>query len=656
MSLRVTLAATIVSLLLFSGLAWLVYHGSTPGAPEQQEASASKERPRGGGAPGASSGEGNPGGLQAPPGAGGQAGTALPNRERPGGAKGGAGGSGQPQGGTGEQGSQGSTSSAAGQNSSGGQVEGTAAINVALEDRNRQPVAGASVAIHSLLTKAQQSTDQQGTASFTRLPAGSYQVQVEAAGFPRLQVKQPVQVSAGEEKEVRLTLRPYERSVSGRVLAPDGQPISGVGVTAALMDRADGYGVLARERPEEVHSDGEGKFTIDGLTDGEYTVETLPFERYPAARRNVIAPAEGVDLVLHVEVEVTLFGAVTGPGGEPVAEAAVTASSPGGKAVTGGDGKYRVAVKIKKSPGAGVSVSARKEGYAAAEKFVSSDEIKDREEFQVDLQMRQEDGDSTVTGRLTDQSGNGVPGEKIYLYSTQLNAQYSSLSSADGSFRFTGVRAHTDYRLYVYPQKGYRDKALAPLQIDPGENVFDLALEPIEEGVLEGVLLDAGGAPVPGFTIWVRNLQTLGNSRTASTDDAGRFRIEGAPAGELLLETRALPKISVRGIKVLPEQENHVEVIIGVGKLNVKGTVVSKDGAPLAGIRVFFTWNGQRGELQSSLYQEAISDAAGRFSIPGVGSGACAVFVNTADFKSYRKAFDLPAGGPAPDLRLELEK
>src|SRR2546423_8335792 len=56
-------------------------------------------------------------------------------------------------------------------------------------------------------------------------------------------------------------------------------------------------------------------------------------------------------------------------------------------------------------------------------------------------------------------------------------------------------------------------------------------------GVIEGVVLDQGGAVVVGATVTVKNRDT-GFERTATTDDNGRFRAVLLPTGTYTLEVQ----------------------------------------------------------------------------------------------------------------------
>ena len=179
------------------------------------------------------------------------------------------------------------------------------------------------------------------------------------------------------------------------------------------------------------------------------------------------------------------------------------------------------------------------------------------------------------------------------MHSRSVGARYHGASNGEGRFEIRNVRASEDYRLWVYPRTGYKDKTIERVDVQPGENAIRVVLEPVDRGVLEGVVLDARRRPVARLTLHIRSMQSLANSITTTTNQRGYFRVEDAPAGDILMETRALPKISVRGI--------HLEA----------GTTQTVSG---------FTTNGSSGNLAI-----LVSDSAGSKATLSKASGIVSV-------------------------------
>ena len=146
----------------------------------------------------------------------------------------------------------------------------------------------------------------------------------------------------------------------------------------------------------------------------------------------------------------------------------------------------------------------------------------------------------------------------------------------------------------------------------------------------------------------------MANSVTVTTDDAGGFRIDDMSAGKLLVETRALPRVTVRGITLQPGAEANVRVPTGLGDCSVTGTVLESAGSPVQGAKVYVSWTRREGGLQSHLYGESVTDAGGQYRLSGVGPGELTVFVSTPGRRSARRSVrvDLPGSEMVVDVEL----
>jgi 5-hydroxyisourate hydrolase-like protein (transthyretin family) len=171
-------------------------------------------------------------------------------------------------------------------------AQGNGAIQGKVKERDGKALADVSVKIERVVdAKTKQDagttkTNAQGEFAFTNLPAGSYALTFELAGF-RLFVTRPFEIKAGETYKVP---RPVEMArereshslVRGAVLTSEGFSLPGVRVT---IERLGGKGF---KKTEKVSAEG-----------GEFAFR-VPSE---ASRYKVSAAAPGFE-PLSVEVEV----------------------------------------------------------------------------------------------------------------------------------------------------------------------------------------------------------------------------------------------------------------------------------------------------------------------------------------------------------------
>jgi len=183
---------------------------------------------------------------------------------------------------------------------------GGATLSGTVTDADSAPVAGATVAIEAIHASAL--TDADGAYKFNFVPNGTYTVTVSKPGYESAS-KDDVSV-ADDDVQVNLSMvRMPVRTVSGRVVSADGEPVAGAGV------RLEGYAVLTavtgadgRFSFEEVvaapskvvvtkdwYAPASGEFTLDA--DRDLGDIKLTYAHYPAG--NVVA-ATGADGKLDV--------------------------------------------------------------------------------------------------------------------------------------------------------------------------------------------------------------------------------------------------------------------------------------------------------------------------------------------------------------------
>jgi hypothetical protein len=361
-------------------------------------------------------------------------------------------------------------------------------------------------------------TDQLGGYRLGGLAAGRYEItairiplQQRTAGFsleaslfgPRdaLDVARAVTVSIGPGEEVRdldftvpggptrncstgpaVTAGSQTTAgrIRGRVTGPTGQPL----VCARLHVSS---AVVSSDVVPYVHTDAEGRYSLDGLPAGSFVVQAY-MPGYLSLRHGQRAPSDearavvlregerrdGVDITLPREAVIT--GTLWDEHGEPVD---------------------------------GVSVSA----------------------FQLLRRNGRMVGASRVIARASDDRGQ-------YRLVAVPPGSYLIGASATGDLTTSG-----EPRGYVssyYP--GTNELPLArPVVVDAGAEVsgLDIVLSPVRTATVSGVVLDPTGRPFAGtvsLTTSARSGVPALNARSAQTDAAGRFVLRGVPPGDYVLK------------------------------------------------------------------------------------------------------------------------
>ncbi|MGN6695552.1 MAG: RCC1 domain-containing protein [Aquihabitans sp.] len=229
-----------------------------------------------------------------------------------------------------------------------------------------------------------------------------------------------------------------------------------------------------------------------------------------------------------------------------------------------------------------------------------------------------------IHGVITDAAtGQPVKNATVGLFTPQLTAKYQTKTGTDGSYTFPAVDDGS-YKLFVnnwgvhlqawFPNRG-RDVDVPYLSVTHGTNIT--ANQALTPGyVLEGVLTDAGGAPVSGATVRV---QGGGVDYWAPSDAAGRYKVTGMVAGARTVSVYAYGFEPVSAPVSIPATATWNRTLTATAPTaGVKGTIraLTATGTPLAGATV-------RVWLQNGLtYVDQVTTGAdGRFQLPKMPAG-----------------------------------
>ncbi|HEX6864648.1 MAG TPA: carboxypeptidase-like regulatory domain-containing protein, partial [Thermoanaerobaculia bacterium] len=321
---------------------------------------------------------------------------------------------------------------------------------------------------------------------------------------------------AAPRDPVEAVLQPAAR-LAGRVLDPEGAPVSGAQVRAWISGEYPDDPLSARPCFHETGSartGADGRFAFDTLRPGWWTVRaSAPDLPSADSERRMIRSGESAE-----ELEIVLRrppGVVTGRvllhGGAPAAGALVSTVGEGVTAtVSGGDGAYRLE-GVEPGPQtvyaeleAGRSVSAELEVAPGENPLDLTLEPDDRRE---------------VRGRIVGPGGEPVAGAEVY---DSLGG--ASTSAADGSFvlrlKDGGYRLTAD-------REGY-GPAEGRVTVDGGP-VEGIVLRLPRAGSIRGRLLGLSREALADA--WVEVRLTGNTSRKSRADLQGAYLLEGVPPG-----------------------------------------------------------------------------------------------------------------------------
>jgi RNA polymerase sigma-70 factor (ECF subfamily) len=461
----------------------------------------------------------------------------------------------------------------------------------------QQPIAGATIELRHrdadefwnldldygerVTTLARANSDADGRFRFDVVRARPHRLAVRAVGYAATTA---LQRTGGSVVTIALS----RGAVLTGVVRCDGKPVADASVRLAVRGETV---ELAKGS-----SDDAGAFRFVDLPAAEVYVQVVaPSFAEDWTRLDVTAGGSH-----HVEVELdagkVLRGRVVDAAtGLAIADARIADSWTMTRAVrSDAEGRFRLG-GVKPDSHAMCHVEAA--GYASATRRIAS-------RLDDELEVRLARG-GEVVGRIVDAVGAPVAGVYAAVCASYWESPGMQGSdwipariAADGRFTANGLRADQHYWLMARaPGFGVRVYALARRLEDAERlDVGDVVMRPA--GGIEGRVVDDTGTPLAGMSVSVRGANddrgawlagakepeevSQFTSRSARTDDRGRFRLPSLAGGKYTVSVR--PKGRDRETSVAielgdGELRENVELAIATG-LSIRGQLIALDGRP----------------------------------------------------------------------------
>jgi protocatechuate 3,4-dioxygenase beta subunit len=300
--------------------------------------------------------------------------------------------------------------------------------------------------------------DQDGAFTLSPLWEGQFQIWATtrlSTGWrphPGSMGSAPVSVSLDAKKPTAtasLTIEKPNQMIQGRVLDPDGKPLSDcqVGATRELNGTAQPRRWQPSLGEEITQSAIDGTFTLSNLPSGTYILKAM-HPLYPKAKSDPVV-AGTRDFVFHLQKGASLAGVVK-RGGKPVSSYDIAASLPN-----------QVVGHHMQLPGAKVSDpngSFLIQGLPAG-LYTLTVETSDKTAGRLDgidlaigetktgLSVDLEEG-VQLTGKIVDDTTGANLGG-VHIFASSAGGRYSTQSDEQGDFSLSGIAKGSTVRLYV---------------------------------------------------------------------------------------------------------------------------------------------------------------------------------------------------------------
>ncbi|MDQ1355380.1 MAG: hypothetical protein QG657_5690, partial [Acidobacteriota bacterium] len=247
-----------------------------------------------------------------------------------------------------------------------------------------------------------------------------------------------------------------------------------------------------------------------------------------------------------------------------------------------------------------------------------------------------------ISGRVTDESTNGIEGISIYVYDLNYSNIKSTSTDSEGNYSVGGIPGG-NYKIFFrgyqqnYVPEWYNDKTTFDTAdqviVTVGQTTPGIDAQLAVGGMISGRVTDANGNGIPNVSA---NVHTQNNEilhQHCHADSQGYYTIYGVPAGAYKVD------FSCHGLNYIPEWYNDKStfetadpVIVTVGQTTpdinaqlteggiISGVVTGTGGTPLENIRV---------EARISAYVvsgSAYTDSSGQYALQGLPSGTYRIY------------------------------
>jgi protocatechuate 3,4-dioxygenase beta subunit len=429
-------------------------------------------------------------------------------------------------------------------------------------------------------------------------------------------------------------------SVSGRVVRPDGTPVS-----AAIVDAP----TLFAPRTADTNSDGT--FTLTGLAAGPAVLTAHSIDgNLSSPPVTVTAPAKDVTLTIPrgARIEGRVLDRATQ---QPVADFAVSLPSRSQrtydfgpreeKTIHADDGSYA----IDNVPPGAVDLTVRASGYVTGSRGdINAEDGKTV--TGIDIQL---DRGATISGHVTSH-GAAIAGAEVRQASQrtlQPGPQGGNVTTdADGLYKLDGI-ADGD-RLIEFHKTGFIT-AQKPVQVKGGKDVqLDAELDPGHE--LRGRVADRSGRGVAGAYITATGAGERRSDNMIVSDADGSFVVAGLADGKYRVTARKEGMVSGDASDVDLPQTRPLSLTLDAGA-TITGRVTGVTAEELTQVVVMAVGGTSR--------NQTYTDASGNFSLSGLPDGQVRVdaFLVTAGRRRMAPAKTIVVeNGVAPAVEINFEE
>jgi hypothetical protein len=453
-------------------------------------------------------------------------------------------------------------------------------------DTERKPLARAKVVCAADSAQwwsggASTHTNEKGEFTLTQVPLGAVRVHAEANGFAR---GEPLRFELGPgATRTGLELSVAKAgAIKGLVKKGDGDPDAGRSVNASEIDG---------HWDKRVKTDDQGEFKIEGLGPGRYKLVTqethttkvklgedagtidVPTEEELASAVVAVRAGETVSVTLGAparSLSIRMHGRVKVEGGRAT-KISVTAlaSDAGHKSVdapVGEDGSYEV--HLVRGGAHRVEIERDLAGFTAK----SIVQVPATADFEKDFEFPS----GSVSGRVVTSDDAPVKAFRVRASAhgardtIDASSRHETATDENGAFTISCLEEGV-YTVETVGAEQWWDEGevkgharIEGVKVVAAEPVRDLVLALKKAGDVTGTVRSAAGEALPFVEVFAfdEHGHSLQNERGWNSNSAGRFTIDGAPAGRVFLYARTVHSAGKASAIAHEDEPSEVDIVL----------------------------------------------------------------------------------------------
>jgi 5-hydroxyisourate hydrolase-like protein (transthyretin family) len=467
-----------------------------------------------------------------------------------------------------------------------------------------------------------------------REPVLQYRLLARAPGY----APEVTDLLATGSSNVQIMLSQGAR-VAGHVVNQDsGEPVPNAPLVATLD-----FALAA----SEVVTDGEGAFTLDGLTPG-----TLHFN--VEAKNQVITPESSSlelreqevidDLVIHVRTGAIVAGRIYDAETDNGIVGAQINARP--ENIPGAERKETFADASGNFSFEGLRGGTYQVEYHNVDGYNQNRQWQDRQQIVTALGQKIDGIDFalsrglTISGTVLDEDGAPVSGISVSAQSETTNTYDSKRVKEDGRFMVAGFRPNSSVRIRPHGND-YAGKATT-IKLEE-TSVTDVVIPVAPAAKITATLVDSNGLPAAGKNIYAQAQVSGVSIEQGRSNSSGVVTLTGLAEGTYHLKHQISDYFNLNGDPTLEtvsvSKSQHLKGLRFVidetemaDRFTITGTITDDLGAPVSSVQVY-AWSNGGGQISGR------SDAEGKYTLANVPEGTLQLQYSSSKHAPMNKSF-----------------